>query len=333
LISTTSTIPTGDPVLSVSPESLDFETDEIWNIFSISNTGTGNLAWNINDNETLYSDNGGDWIYSVTPTSGFVTDTPEDVILTVSRRNLTSGDYTAELPIVSSGGDIDLAVNMEVGRIELPVLSAGPQLLLFLRNDVTENTFRITNLLRNGILIWEIGKPVYRKGKWHDWLHLDSASSGYLTSDVHTVTVTVSRDGMGPGVYTATIPVSSNAGNRNITVIMLVESGQTDIPRLKVNPIMLIYLNKDVTESTLTISNSATGTLNWQIDEPVYRGSSDSWISSVTPSTGTITTQEQDITVTINRKGLNPGLHRASIPFISNGGDKKAFVFLLVPFF
>jgi len=337
---TTSTPPTttttvGVPELKVSPVPLDFEDNETAKTLTISNTGAGTLEWIINyDNETHYdneTDNESDlnWIFSVIPNTGSVA-TADSVTVTVSRKGLTTGSYSADLPIASNGGDFDLDVNMEVEKREFPILNIIPRVILFLNDDVTEKSFRITNLFRNGALTWEILTPDY-KGKGEEgWITSISPSSGFTTKKSDTIQVTVNRDGLGLGIYRAVIPVRSNAGrNRNVTVIMLVQEG----PLLRVKPFMRIYL-KDETEKTFTITNSKSGTLTWKVGDPVYKGNGEQdWITSIIPSSGSTTTKEDEFTVTVSTVGLDPGIYRAKIPVTSNGGDRNVTVFLLVPFF
>jgi hypothetical protein len=110
---------------------------------------------------------------------------------------------------------------------------------------------------------------------------------------------------------------------------MLVQEG----PVLNVKPFMRIYL-KDETEKTFTITNSKSGTLTWEVGDPVYKGNGEQgWITSIIPSSGSTTTEEDEFTVTVNKEGLSSGIYRAKIPITSNGGDKDVTVFLLVPFF
>jgi beta-lactam-binding protein with PASTA domain len=109
---------------------------------------------------------------------------------------------------------------------------------------------------------------------------------------------------------------------------MLVQEG----PVLNVKPFMRIYL-KDETGKTFTITNSKSGTLTWEVGDPVYTGDEKGWITSRTPASGSTTTEGDEVTVTVSTVGLDPGIYRAKIPVTSNGGIKDVTVFLLVPFF
>ncbi len=317
----TTTSTAGDPILNVSPATLDFMDNETALKVAISNTGTGTLTWNVSDNETEY-DKGSGWIFSVVPKAGSVEDSPESVTVTVNRKGLEPDSYSARLPVTSNAGTLDLDVSMEVSRTETPAIRISSQVMMFLNRAATERTFNITNT-STGTLTWEIEAPVYHKGK--DWITV-SPSSGY-TTETATVTVAVNKESVGTGLYSATLPIKSNGGNKTITVIMLVDEG----PVLNVNPSLLLFLNKDVDEGKIIITNGESGTLTWEVGTIDYTNG-DGWITSISPEAGETTTEDDDIFVNITREGLNSGIYMAKIPITSNGGKRNVTVFMLVPF-
>ena len=79
-------------------------------------------------------------------------------------------------------------------------------------------TFTITTSY--GTLQWEIGEVVYEAGS--GWITSIEPKSGEVTvsSDSNIVKVSVSREGLSPGRYTAVIPVSSNGGDGSVTISM-----------------------------------------------------------------------------------------------------------------
>lgn len=316
---TTTTIAT-TPQLSVTPASLDFGDNDSAQQITIANTGTGTLTWQINDNETQYNEGTG-WLFTASPQSGSVTNTPEEVTVLVNKRGLSTGTYSATLPVTSNGGSKDLGITMSVAQQEFPVVGIGTRLLLFFGTDVAEKTFNINNMF-TGTLTWEIDTPVLHRGE--GWLTV-SPAAGYTRTETDTVKVTVDREGMGKGLYSATIPVKTNAGTINVIVMMLIQEG----PVSKVQPSMLLYLNKTQTEKTLTITNTGSGILTWSIGTPEYHGGN-GWVSSISPTSGSTETEPAEVTVTINREGLTPGLYRADILVKSNDRDRKVIVFLIV---
>ncbi|MEI6126518.1 MAG: hypothetical protein WCQ99_08195 [Pseudomonadota bacterium] len=321
---TTTTSTATSPKLTVNPSKLSFADNETEKQITISNTGSGSLTWSIQDNATSYTD-GRDWIFSAKPKSGLIKTTPEDVTVTVSRKGIEKGTYAASLPIISNGGNRDLAVSMEVSQSEAPLLGVSTQLVLLLGKDETTKTITIFNL-GTGSLTWEVETPIINKGE--GWLTV-SPPSGYALTQAE-LTVTVKKDGIRPGLYSATIPVRSNAGTKNITVAMLVYDG----PVIRANPFVLIFLSKTATENTFTLSNAKAGTITWEAGTPEYFGASDGWIKSISPSSGVIEADQAEVTVKVSRDTLTTGLYRASIPITSNGGNVKVITYLFVnPFF
>ncbi len=324
---TASTTTIGVPQLSITPASLEFADNESAKQLSIANTGTGTLDWSIDDNATSYAETSG-WVFSARPSTGQVMDTPDSVTLTVSRTLLSPGTYSAEIPVMSNAGDADIDVEMEVARSELPIMSVRPRLLLFLLDDIDNQTMTVRNLF-SGTLLWELEDPIYHRGE--GWLSF-TPSSGSVRREADTVTVSVTRDAMSPGLYSATVPVRSNFNRRNITVVMLVQEG----PDLQISPSLLFFGRNDENEKEVLLTNTGSGIANWTIDSDAidYRGGDTPWVVSVSPLSGSTETLEEDtVTVTVSRDSLGFGLYRAIIPITSaNGGDKKINVYLLVPF-
>ena len=75
---------------------------------------------------------------------------------------------------------------------------------------------------------------------------------------------------------------------------------------------------------TFAITNSGAGVLEWMIN------AEKSWIT-VSPDSGSTTTEIDTVTVNINRSGLNSGSFSDSVTVNSNGGSKKVFIRVTVP--
>lgn len=89
------------PILSLSPDTLDFCTlyDEM--TFQITNTGSGTLTWNVAESPDE------PWIDSITPSSGTDEDT---VTVAVDRNQLTEDSDTGTLSVTSNGGNSSVIV-------------------------------------------------------------------------------------------------------------------------------------------------------------------------------------------------------------------------------
>jgi len=209
---------------------------------------------------------------------------------------------------------------MSVAQQELPLPLISNKFLVFNVGE-TEKTFTIRNI-SSGSLTWEIGDIVYNRSK--GWLKV-SPELGYARTDTDTVKVTVNPENEGKGFYSATIPVRTNAGTVNVNVVMLIQEG----PVAKVQPAILFFLRKTDTKKGFSITNTGSGTLSWSISSPEYKGGN-GWIKTLSPTSGTTETDPSVVTVEINRDGLISGLYRADIPIVSNGGNKKVIVLMLV---
>ena len=109
-----------EPVLVVTPESLEFGSAYTEQTFTITNGGTGTLTWTITDNAT--------WL-SISPTSGSTTTEDDQITVTVSRTGLVSGGYSGTVIVTpNEGAPQDVSVTMTVSGShcgEMVLLSSG----------------------------------------------------------------------------------------------------------------------------------------------------------------------------------------------------------------
>ena len=73
------------------------------------------------------------------------------------------------------------------------------------------------------------------------------------------------------------------------------------------------------------ISNGGEGELEWSISENI------SWLS-ITPSSGTTTTEQDQITVTVSNESLSNGQYSDTFSITSNGGSEVINVLKLYSF-
>ncbi|GEM_PF-1327747 len=283
------------PVLNVNPTSLDFGSTDTQKTFNITNQGTGTLTWSITKDKT--------WI-TVNPTSGDTTVETDVITVSVDRSGLAPGHYTGTVSITSNGGNQDVTVDMDV-----PGLGVTPTSLDFGSTD-TQKTFAITNT-GSGTLTWQVTPQ-------EAWI----AANPLNGTDATTITVSVDRSGLAPGHYTGTVSVTSNGGNQDVTVDM-------DVPGLGINPTSLDLGDSDLVK-TFNITNTGSGTLSWNTGAVVYNQGS-GWITNVSPSSGTTTTETDTVSVTVNRAGLAAGTYTATIPVTSDGGNQDVTVSMEVP--
>ena len=112
--------PDKSPILSVSIDTLDFDTMSTSRMFTISNSGDADLSW------SLTSDNSS-WLESISPDSGTILDDSSEVTVTIDRAGLASGTYNAKIYVSSNGGSDTIAIIMDVPAV-LELVLTLPQI-------------------------------------------------------------------------------------------------------------------------------------------------------------------------------------------------------------
>ncbi|UCG51329.1 MAG: BACON domain-containing protein [Candidatus Latescibacterota bacterium] len=190
-----------EPVLGVTPASLNFPAHVTAKLLTIANLGTGYLYWNITSDQP--------WL-SVSPAIG-TNDT--QVAVSVDRTGLPDGTYNGTLSITSNGGDGTVPVEMIVDT--QPQLSVTPASLTFTPSVLT-GTFTISNA-GFGTLEWSLSAD-------ETWIIIDPplSGTGTATVTVHIDSTTVPSG----GTHTGNVLVTSNGGNQPV-VIRYIDSPPT----------------------------------------------------------------------------------------------------------
>ena len=165
-----------------------------------------------------------------------------------------------------------------------------------------------------GTLSWNVSESL-------SWISVGPLS-GSITTETENVTVTIDTTGLALGQhYDGYISVTSNGGNTQVYVEVTIAGGSA--PQLYVYPTSHDFgtMNQGQTDSWIFyIENSGGGTLSWNVSESL------SWIS-VGPLSGSITTETENVTVTIDTTGLALGQHYDGyISVTSNGGNTQVYV-------
>ncbi|MCH8987454.1 MAG: PGF-pre-PGF domain-containing protein, partial [Chloroflexi bacterium] len=133
-----------------------------------------------------------------------------------------------------------------------------------------------------GTLSWSVSDN-------QSWLSV-SPTSGTTTTETDSVTVSVNRSGLSAGTYSGTLTVSSNGGTQTVTVTMQVA---TLDPVLGFSSASFDF-GSTGTSLSRSVTNSGGGTLSWSVSD------NQSWLS-VSPTSGTTTTETDSVTVSVNR--------------------------------
>jgi len=280
----------GDPILDASPLVVTFGENDDAMPLAVSNIGAGILTWEVLESLT--------WL-TAGPTSGAGDHT---ITLAVNRFGLQTGHYTETLWVASSGGNATITIELEVGAN--PILGVNPTSLTFGETDVLKN-LTVFNA-GTGPITWSIDPPVA------GWLSIDP-SNGVGTTRVD---VSVNRTGLPVGVYNASLHVTSDGGDADVPVQMVVGAP----PLLGYNPGSLDY-GLTQTLKFLNVFNAGDGLLSWTVT-PLA-----TWVSAF-PTGGT---GDATIAVEIDRTGLPPGSHSTLVNISSNGGNASVPVTMQIP--
>ena len=272
---------------------------------------TGRISEKLSNNPIV-----GSLVSTQPATSSVTTDANGNYIIT----NATTGQYVVT---ASKEGykQSSTSVNIKEGQtssadIQLeqltPALSVSAAQLNFGTSQTIIN-FTITNSTAYGTLQWSITNNA-------NWISL-SNTSGTITSASQQITVTINRAGLDFGNYNSILTISSNGGNKDITVSMTVQN--PNVPQLTVNPLLLSF---GETNNTLkfAITNTGTGKLTWSAS------SLQQWIG-ISPQTDSIKLETDSVSVQINKSGLTSGDYAGQITISSNAGNQTVNVQMRVP--
>ena len=120
------------PVLSVTPEALDFGENETEKSINVSNSGAGTLTYAATASQS--------WITLDNAANSVATDT-KIIKVTLSRAGLSPGDYSGDVVINSNSNSITVPVSMSV------LQPAAPDLLNGQASGVTYNSAQVSGVL------------------------------------------------------------------------------------------------------------------------------------------------------------------------------------------
>jgi|GEM_PF-1176618 len=256
---------------------------------------------------------GYDWECTV---GSFTTPTDNDTITWQAPMSTADCDITVE---VDDGENISRQ-STTLHVTAHPVMDVDEDILNF-GTETTSLTFNVINT-GTGALTWEIDTSTFP-----NWLAVDP-DDGSTTTQTQ-VTVTVDRTGQAPGTYTAQIRVVPT--NESLTKALAAGFGEMTVavnmtvplpPSLQVSPASLDF-GSNTTSLNFNIQNTGGGTLTWSITDNA------GWLT-VNPTSGTTTTETDQITASVNRTGLAQGVYTAVISVTSDYGNSTVNVQMTV---
>ena len=206
---------------------------------------------------------------------------------------------------VTEGNTVNADIQLETLK---PQLAVSSEVIDF---DVADNnkTFTITNQNKIGTVTWQISKD-------QPWLSV-TPTSGTVTTETKIISVAVNRDSVSFGNYSSTITVSSDAGTKTISVLMV--KVNPNAPQLTVTPPQLDF-GSSQSSSTITIKNTGTGTINWTVTK------SEAWILPSVPSGSTTNLSPSSVTISVDRNGLVVNNYSGTVTVNSNAGNQTVAI-------
>lgn len=139
------------------------------------------------------------------------------------------------------------------------------------------------------------------------WIQVNP-QNGSITSGTCPVSVTVNRNGLQPGNYSASVLFTSNVNSVSIAVLLTIPNPNS--PLLTVAPTSLNF-EIDKEELMLSLVNNGSGTATWSIS------TNQGWITT-NPTSGNTTNETDNVNVAVSRAGLPSGIYNGDIIISTN---------------
>ncbi|MDQ1256909.1 MAG: hypothetical protein QG656_1509, partial [Candidatus Hydrogenedentes bacterium] len=305
------------PILTIeTPDGVDANAQPILNMgqektsseFTLSNTGTGSLNWDINKATFPV------WLtMRPEPLNGTLTSPEEEAVVEVqvNRTGLASGDHSFEVTVTSNGGDRTFRVLMTVPK---PILSVTPDALDF-GQDGAQRTLSVANT-GGGILTWTV-----TLSENTPWLSVDTTEGLTTIGATSSIVANVSRAGLQSGDYAGQIVIQSDGGRKVVPVTMRVPG-----PRLLVTPgVLELGVLDNAGQLVVQNAGETSQTLSWSVINAPF------WLE-LSDREGLTTVEQDVIDIEVIRMGLGEaGIHEGEITFSSNGGSATITVRVEVP--
>lgn len=228
---------------------------------------------------------------------------PNEVEVSVDISGLTPGQYDYTLAVTDPNADNTGTVDVSL-HVQGPIIQTSTSSLSFsaLLDDPNppDQTFTISN---SGLstLNWQITETC-------PWLSV-SPTSGSVSTDSNTVTVSVDIAGLAGENYNCDLTITDPLAENNpqtVSVNLSITPPIFDLSTSAMNFSALLD-GPNPADQTLTITNIGGGILNWQIDEMC------SWLT-VSPASGSCAPGvPQDVAVSVDITGLVEGSYNCDL--------------------
>ncbi|ALA58834.1 beta strand repeat-containing protein [Nitrospira moscoviensis] len=294
------------PSIGLSPASLAYSgtvggANPAPQVINVSNSGGGTLTWTATDNAA--------WL-TVTPATGTNSGT---LTASVNLSGLAAGTYHAAVTISGSGVTAKtVPVTLTVSAAAAPAIGLNPTSLSFSGTvggaNPAAKSIGISNA-GGGTLTWTASDNAA-------WLTL-SPTSG---TNSGTVSASVNLSGLAAGTYNAAVTISATGAAAKTVPVTLTVNAPTTSPSIGFSPTSLTFSatagGSNPAGKSFIITNPGGGTLTWSISDNA------AWLS-VTPTSGTTTTETDTLTASVNLSGLAVGTYNGTITITAAGASNS----------
>jgi hypothetical protein len=226
-----------------------------------------------------------------------------NVLVSLNASGLSAGNYNGTLTVGTSGGTLNIPVNLSIGGI--PALTVNPMTLNFAYQTGTSAPLpQQIALTSNGTPV-SVNVTASTSSGGTQWLIV--SPTGQLTTPTQ-LTVSIQPAGLAAGsTYTGNIQISSSSGTVNIPVSLLVSNN----PIIAANPASLTFTaqaGSTAPSQTLALTSSGAP-LAYTLSSSVTSPAGGNWLQVPTQSG----TTGGSITVGVNTSGLAVGTYTGVI--------------------
>lgn len=300
----------------VSPSSLSFSAvqgsaNPAPQFVTLSKKGGRTDSWTANGSAS--------WL-TVSPGSGTISRETDQLTVSVNAGGLAAGNYRASLVIMTSSGrksgTTSIPVTLTVtAEAVAPAIGLSPTSLSFSGiaggSDPSVQTIAVSNT-GGGTLSWAASDNAA-------WLTA-SPTSG---TNSGSITVGVNVSGIPAGTYTGVVTVSATgATTKTVPVTLTVAAATTSGGggTIGFSPTALTFSGtvggSNPAAKTVGVTNPGGGTLSWTV------GDNAGWLS-VSPTSGSTTTETDQLTASVNLGGLAAGTYNGVITIAASGATNS----------
>jgi hypothetical protein len=284
-------------------------TDPTAQSVTVTNAGTGTLS-GLTVGAIGYGTGPTGWL---TASLGGTT-APATLTLSVAKGSLAPGVYTATVPVTSAAAiNSPQTVTVTFDLQPLAAIGLASQAVAFFDTMTTANpavqTVAVTNAgtgTLSGLAVGTIGYGTGPTG----WL---TASLGGTTTAPATLTLSVAKGTLQPGVYSATVPVTSAAAN-NSPQTVTVTFDLRAMPLIGLTPGAVTFtdtvLTTDPAPQTVAVANTGTGTLNGLAVGAINYATGLGWLTATLNQA----TAPATLTLRVAKGALAAGTYTATVP-------------------